>query len=368
MRNQTILLALLASLTASGCQMIECADGTIERDGRCMPAVDPGPSICGPFTELQGDRCVPQFPPTVCEEGAESELDPATGVTICKGGGETPCGFPLTCSKPTGATKQTFCGQLYDFETNIPFAEPGVMTGDPAIPCDPGNPTTGPCGLKLIPYDALAFAANPATALPLAFGTHYLDNCGRFRLKDVETSGVGPFIGLGVDDASGLGPTGVTVTVAVAAPKQANMATANMEHFIVTPATIDKWTGGPPLSGGIYAPIFRKHKLGNGPSAEPQPGVTMTRMGNEIPNNDFYFQAAQTTRTTIDPNATATGANGTALVTNAVAGDGLIYSGKGGITDTAACKWDERAGASLRDIVFVQIFRKLDVFGKTCME
>ena len=146
MRNQVILLSLLASVTASGCNPLECAEGTIERDGRCEPSTTgPVGSMCGPFTELQGDRCVPTFPPTVCEDGAESELDPETGVTTCKGGGLTPCGFPAPCSAPSGATKQTFCGQIYNFETNVPFGDPD---NTPGVPCATGA-TTGPCALQL---------------------------------------------------------------------------------------------------------------------------------------------------------------------------------------------------------------------------
>src|SRR5690242_4609053 len=95
MRNCFILLSLFASV--SGCRPTECPPGTVERDGTCEPpnsAVDPG--VCGEFTELVGDRCVPTFPPTVCEDGTtEAVTDPDTGVTTCRGtGGLLPCGVP----------------------------------------------------------------------------------------------------------------------------------------------------------------------------------------------------------------------------------------------------------------------------------
>lgn len=367
MRNQTILLSILASLTASGCQQLECAEGTIERDGRCEASSGPiGSAMCGPFTSLIGDRCVPDFPPTVCDDPASAELDPETGVTTCKGGGIPPCGTPLGCSKPTGASKQTFCGTLYDFETNVRLGDP---VGTPGAQCDPAAPTaTGPCALTMIAYDALVFAANPQTATPLNVGEVFLDNCGRFRLTEVETNGTGPFIGLGVDDASGLGPTGTTVTAAIAVPKQGMTAANNLEHWIVTPATIGKWQqmGAPPLSGGLYAPIFRAHKAGNpGMATDAQAGVTITRNGNTIPNNDTYFSDTDPlSRAMISTGATATGANGTALVTGAVAADGLVFNGQGGLG--AGCRWDPHAGASLPGIVFIQVFRKLDILGQTC--
>lgn len=41
------------------------------------------------------------------------------------------------------------------------------------------------------------------------------------------------------------------------------------------------------------------------------------------PANDTYFPAAQTTRNTVDTNASSTGPNGTALVINAALADGF---------------------------------------------
>ena len=122
MRTQTLLLGLLASLTASGCTTTECAEGTIERDGKCEPAQSTvGDGMCGEFTHLEGDRCVPDFPPIVCEGGMTEEDPLNPGVKICKGGGDSPdCNVPLTCSTPAGATKQTICGQIYDFEGGTP--------------------------------------------------------------------------------------------------------------------------------------------------------------------------------------------------------------------------------------------------------
>src|SRR5690606_5905206 len=99
MRNQVILLSLLTSLTARGCKALECAEGTVETNGRCEPATqNTEDAICGPFTMLVGDRCVPEFPPTVCEDGStEPEIDPETGVTTCKGTGVVSCASAVAC-------------------------------------------------------------------------------------------------------------------------------------------------------------------------------------------------------------------------------------------------------------------------------
>jgi hypothetical protein len=89
----------------------------------------------------------------------------------------------------------------------------------------------------------------------------------------------------------------------------------------------------------------------------------------EPPANAFYFQAAQTTRHDVDTSATVTGANGTALINDAsLSFSGLPYDGTGGLTDTVNCKWDTKAGQTLPGVVFIQIFRPINVFGKTCTE
>jgi hypothetical protein len=373
MRHQTILLSLFASLTASGCSAVECADGTVERNGACEPS-DMGvdPARCGEFTQLIGDECVPLYPPIVCQSGALEE-DPANpGVQICVGGIETDCSAAITCATPTSSTKQTICGQIYDFETG------GKFQTNPADPkpnkCDPANPAAaGPCALTMVAYDAVAFGMSPGTAPPLTIGSTTIDECGRFRLDNIDVSSVGFFVGIGVDDANmPLGTAGVTVTTAVAVPKQPMTASKNIEAFMTKLSTTQAWTasGGPPLSGGIYAPVFRAHKLPvTAPNTplDPQAGVTVLFDGNTIPNNDFYFQAAQLTRTTIDTAATATGMNGTVLVTGANVGQGVKYGGSGGLG--AGCTWEPHAGASLSNfggIVFVQVFRKLAILGQTC--
>jgi hypothetical protein len=367
MRHHIILLGLLALVSASGCKQIECAEGTIERNGMCEPADNAtNNGICGPFTELQGDRCVPLFPPTECDPATtEADVDPATGVTTCIGTGTGGgCSASLACPTPSGSTKMTICGQIYDFEKAMtPFAATGAM----GVRCDPMNPTTsGPCALQIGAYDAIAFATNPGTAMPLPVSNVYIDDCGRYRVSEIETNGTGPFIGLGFDDAGGpIGnPMGVTVTAAVTTSKQGATATKDLEAFIVKGSTTQTWatSGGPPLTGGIYALVFRQHK--DPAMYEPQSGVTVTKMGNTIPANDYYFQSALLDRTTIDMAATATGMNGTVLVTNASVNDSVSYAGQGGLG--AGCRWELHAGASLAGIVYIQVYRKADIIGQTC--
>ncbi|MGE5185795.1 MAG: hypothetical protein ACM31C_27230 [Acidobacteriota bacterium] len=368
-----ITLTLLAMLLAStSCSSVTCAPGTIEQGGKCQPAtVTTGTAACGSDTMLVGNQCISTV---VCDPDTTMPVvDPSTGMTVCKGTAGGGCGnCPAAASS---SNQQTICGQIYDFETGQPFqASGGTGTRCPATPT-----TSGPCALKILPYDATAFATNPQTATPLAVADTCIDDMGRYYLKDI-TVPSGPFLGLGLDDAdmANMGPTGLTNTVGVALPKAPGAATKNFEHFIVKPSTTASWasSGGPMLSTGYYVPVYRTHCVDSttaGPGCTGDPlanmaGVQFTRNAATEPSNTFYFQAAETTRTTVDTAATSTGANGTALVNNATLMDSLIYSGTGGITDTANCKWETKAGATLPGIVFIQVYRKVNQIGKTCTE
>ncbi|MGN6104929.1 MAG: hypothetical protein ACTHU0_07490 [Kofleriaceae bacterium] len=358
MRRWVFTIAL-APLLHAGCSHVDCGEGTIERNGTCVPADEVvGAAMCGPFTEQVGNVCVPQFPPTVCDDATtEANPDPSTGVITCIGTGGGGCSAPLACTAPA-AGKQTICGQLYDFETGGAFAASGAS----GTRCT-STTTTGPCSLAIRAFDAIAFATNPQTAVPLDVGDVYVDDCGRYRLTDV-TVPSGPFVGLGIDDAdaSRMGPTGTTNTIGIATPKSPGNPTPGIEAFVAPKSTTDKWaaSGGPPISGGIYAMVFRANSTGSANNA----GVTMTRAGSPVPANDYYFLAAQTTRADVDPDATATGANGTALITNASINDSLAYSGTGGLP--ATCRYSTHAGASLPFILFIQVVRPIHATGMTC--
>ena len=359
---QTRPIILVASLLFAGpaCKDVSCGDGTIEKAGACVPANETvGTAQCGPFTMLQGDKCIPQFDPTQCDPATTTpEIDPATGVTTCKGTGGGGCTGAFSCPAPT-AGKQTICGQIYDLLTDQPFQATGAVGNK----CTAGA-TTGPCALGIKAYDALSFAAGPSTATPLAVGQVYIDDCGRYRLVDIDPPG-GPYVGLGFDDADAglIGPAGITNGVGVATLKDVGNATKDFDGFVAAKSTTDMWTnsGGPTLAQGMYINIFRGHHAGH----DEQAGVTFTRSGNPVPNDDFYFHAGDAGRTTIDPAASSTGANGTAIVINAKISDGGVNSGTGGLP--AQCVWDSHPGASLANILFVQVKHPRDNFtGDVC--
>ena len=342
--------ALALALLVSGCKSLECGDGTFEKDGVCVSGATVSNATCGPFTELVAGQCVPQFPPTVCDDQSTSEeLDTTTGVTTCIGSG---VGF--ACEQPA-AGKMTICGQLFDLETQQLFADSTTCT-----PC--GTPTaSGVCSLELRALDAVKFGMNPNDpSAVLTSGPIYLDACGRYKIPDI-TLPTNPFVGIGIDDAAqaAKGPGGTTNAIGMATPAVANLAVKDFETFIAPKATTDAWaaSGGPAIANGMFVAIFRAMRVGT----TNQAGVTILRNGTPIPGDDFYFEAAEATRTTIDPVATSTGANGTALVTNAQL-DG--YIGAGGLP--AECSYEGHAGVSLPFVLFIQIFRPTDASGQTC--
>jgi len=361
MQTRIVVLALLAAPVAS-CKSLDCGEGTTERNGACVPANETvGAAMCGPFTELAGDRCVPMFPPTVCDPATTAADVDNMGVTTCIGTGAGGCSARLACPTPTDG-KQTICGQLYDFETGQPFAEAGA-TG---TACTAGA-ATGPCAVGIKAFDAAALAMNPAGTAPLAIGAVYLDDCGRYKVSEITQPTVQPLIALAVDDAAlPPGPTGITNTVGVATGAAPNTATKDLEAFIVKPSTTAAWAAtGPSLAAGIYAPVYRGHRTGTDLAAGvqftfgPNPSIpTMTDI-----NRDFYFTAAATTRTTLEPNAGVTGVNGTVLVSGANLTE--VYAGKGGGLPTT-CMWDIHPGAAIPYVVFIQIFRPTDAPGMTC--
>lgn len=362
MRTQLLVILLLACSTTSGCVQTECGDGTIERDGVCVTdGADFEKPTCGPFTQLQGDRCVPVNQPTMCDPtSTEANIDPVTGVVTCIGTGTG--GGALACPQPVGTTKLTICGQIYDIETGAKFEAPG----DGCQKCD--TPTTsGPCALTILAFDALQYGMDQTKGnIPIAPTDLHIDTCGRYRVANIETNGTGPFIGLGFTEAGKapqrpLAELTVTATTGVATSKPSTRVVDKFEAWIAKPSTVMGWqsSGGPPLANGIYVALFKKHKLGNGPTDVPQPGATLTKSGNTIPAQDYYFAATQTTVTTIDPAATATGANGIGFLTGTSVTDSLVYAGNGGLGPN--CRWEPHAAANLANIVFFQLFRKADV-------
>lgn len=368
-RMVSLFLVLAAGVVAAapGCTSVECGVGTVERNGACEPSDSSfGSATCGSGTVLIGDRCVTTVE---CDPDTTMQMVGSDGSVVCVGVGENiPCGMPLPCPQPA-AGKQTVCGQLYDIETGSAFE----ATGGTGTRCT-GGETSGPCALRMDAYDASLFATDPM-APTLNVGDKYMDDCGRYKFTDI-TPPAGPFVGLGFDDADPVnkGGPGLTNAVGVALPANPDSATNKFEAWIAKKSTTDKWAqdGGPSVSTGFHVLIFRAHKCDattgqcNGDAQENQPGVQIYKNTLAVPNNDFYFDAADAGHTTIDPAATVTGANGTGLLTGASVTDNLVWTGMGGLSDTTNCKWESHAAASIPNVVSFQIYRPANQVGHTC--
>lgn len=348
--------ALTSLALMPGCRTVDCGEGTVERSGLCVPPEDViNPARCGDFTELVGDVCVPLFPPTVCEDPNSAEYDPTTGVTTCTGG-TSGCDGIFACSQPE-AGKQTICGQIYNFETGERFQGP-EPTG---AACDLNAPTdSGPCALKLRTYSATEFAMNPGGATELEVGSYYLDNCGRYRVSNI-TVPSGPVLAVALDDAApaNAGAAGLTNITGASTTRTANTVVRDLELYVAPSSMTSKWVadGGPNIATtGLFALIFRAGKTG----LANRSGVTVTLRGDPVPDRDFYFVAAETTRTTIDPAATVTGANGTGILNLASANDLTTYSGNAASLPDG-CRWSTHPGVTIPGIMLVQVLRPLDV-------
>ncbi|HEY6036451.1 MAG TPA: hypothetical protein VIV58_19370 [Kofleriaceae bacterium] len=374
MRIASLMILAFATTAAPACKSIDCGTGTIERDGTCAPADETvGAAKCGPFTMIQGDQCVPIFPPAICDPTTTTEDTGSDGVITCKGNGMSGgCSADIACPNPSSG-KQTICGQIYNFADGTPFR--GAATGAACA----GTETSGPCALQIVAYDAVVFAHNstmmpPVATTPQSVGKVVIDDCGRYAVEDISPPG-GPFLALGFDDrGQPLGPSGVTVTTGVAMSSAADTRTQKFEAFVLDQSVIGSWTasGGPPFASGIYAAVYRAHTCDGGTcvgdSFANQSGVSITKALAVHPENDFYFKSTDgQTRQNLDTTA-ATSVNGTGLLINASVDDSLAYSGTGGITDTTNCQWESHAAANVPGLLFIQIYRKTQKPFKTCTE
>lgn len=359
---RVVRAALLLALVSAGqwsCQEVTCAPGTIERQGACEPAdQNVSAATCGPGTVLEGAVCVPQLPPTVCDEASTApDFDPSTGVTTCIGTGGGSCGAPLPCPPPE-AGKMTICGRILELENDSPVVDPAAQ--QQACAGGAGTPT-GPCSLGIRPFDAVAFASNPQGATPLAVAETLMDACGRFRLTNITITNV-TYVGLGLDDRTQPGPAGNTVTTGVAVQAAAGSVVRGLDVFTVKPATIAMWTqtaglAQSILAGGVYVSLFRAGKTGLAGAAD----VVVTRGSMPAPADDYYFAANESTRVAIDRTASKTGKNGAALLVGSALGP---HGGAGGLP--ATCAWEPKVGAAVPGVVLVQSRRPVNAPGQTC--
>lgn len=184
------------------------------------------------------------------------------------------------------AESVTICGRILDVGTNQP------VDGS---------------GLEVLPYDALEFAQNPGG---LMHEERYVDSCGRFRVANVVRPSLG-FVALSVDDIGGADVHG---RAAIVVSPAAGETLSGERLYAIRHGLDGAWTDAAGLDGGSFVERGAILAIFSDPGGDPMPGVTVTENGAAEVANDYYFADADpSTRTTVDPVAAQSGANGSAL-------------------------------------------------------
>jgi hypothetical protein len=339
-------VGICAALACAACANLAPGDGTVERDGECVPAdVSVTPASCGTGTLFsdQEAKCVSILPPTICDPVSTVEEVDEDGVVVCLGTVQEGCTGPLPCPTPDPG-KMSICGQLLDLETGATLEVDGIVNAR----CDVANPSAdGPCSMAIEFYDAIDFVNDPTNAPALPAEELIIDACGRFSAYNVPVPMLG-FVGIGIDDA-GSGDVHELSGVAMEAASGESLRDTNA--YVVRRSTVQSWTStaddpfGAATFGdvGVYVPIFIHE-------GERVPGVRVTRGGSAFPNDTYYFSDPDDTILTVDLAQDSTGANGAGLLVNSPS----IGLHSGTDSEPAGCVWPDNQAATIAGVVFVQ--------------
>jgi len=359
------VVSLPLTLGTTGCTTLECGEGTSEVDGVC--AVDDAttidtPSNCGQDTSYDpvSMTCVPDFPPTECDQSTSVAVpDPVTGVITCVGIGGGGCDGTFLCQSPVEG-KVSVCGQLYNVADNTYLRDSsadGTLCADKTDP-DPD----GPCSTVMSFYDAVEFATSPDTAVPLAAGRIQIDDCGRFRGESIDFPTQAPFVGISLDNNTGSTQWARTGNAVEVSP---NLLETGTRSYAVSLATIDDWTtsandaalGGQTFwERGVYIPLF----MGGEPELDADDpgnnvhkriaGATITSAGSPAATRDWYFSDADPNNvTTVDSGLGVTGVNGAGLMIDSTL---VMHSGSG--AEPAGCRWPSNLADAIPTVAFIQ--------------
>ncbi len=351
MSTRTIILsatfAAASAVAATGCDQ-RCGEGTIDRDGVCVPAdVNPDEANCGLNTKIGDDgKCVPVYDPTICDDPT---TDPDTttipGVTICVGTGVAGCDSALACP-PADAGKISVCGRLYDTQTSEQIR---ALTPTFAE-CGNGGAEDGPCSLGIAFFDAVAFAQNPTGTAPLPPQNFYMDDCGRFTAQNIMSPQFG-FVGVAVDD-NPLVSDGVDYELTgVAEESGSGLVIPGVRAYATRQSTTDDWSadvGIDLVTEGVFMAIHTW-------AGAPVEGVRIidTNRPGTTANYDYYFNDVDPSlRAEADPdgpnNDNRTGPNGVSLLLYSALS---VHTSEGGLP--ATCEWPEAQAVSIENAVFV---------------
>jgi len=239
----------------------------------------------------------------------------------------------------------TLCGLLSDAGTNLPIAAAAATGGTcTAVTAE------GPCSLRLQFFDALEFFANPAGATPIVPAELTVDDCGRYRARNLVPPGLG-FLAVAVDDApSATDRYRLTVVTTANTPATQSALSA----WGTTIASDNAWSASAGLVGptfadrGVLALVFRYQGL-------PRAGVTALRNGTSFPADDYYFSDAGAARSVVDGAFTFTGSNGTALFLNSA----IVNHGGAG-SEPEGCTWPSVLTGSTPGAVSFQLMSAMN--------
>ena len=348
------LAALICTVSLYGCvDGLLCDQGTIEIDGLCRVDIVVDDPRCGFGTHLADLMCVPDLPPTVCDEGTTEAVVDLNGVTVCIGTGEgLGCESDITCPSPEGG-KVSVCGRILDTETRLPIQK---QTG--SARCGSAE-ADGPCSLRIRFVDALAFVGNPMTP-PLSTEAIIIDECGRFSGKNV-TLPFNKAIGVAVDEIDG----DTRALTGVAFFGTSGMQHTDVNAYSTLRTTDQKWTdtGNPPFAPQTFAEhgVFVAMFVHDG---QPVQGVRVTSGGTVLAGKDYYFADQDSRLTTVDASLDSTGPNGAALLVDSSLGE---HSGTGG--EIGSCSWASALATSqIPGVVFVADRELVDSLGDPCTE
>lgn len=247
------------------------------------------------------------------------------------------CATPLPCTLPR-VGRLTVCGAIADLETDAP-----IVSAGPAAAC--GASDGGPCALRVRFFDALEYAQGATTAVPKEPSALLVDTCGRFRATDVTEMSFG-FAAVEVADPEGASAAHVPTIIAIANADAQGGATHLA--YATRLATAARWTTAagettPLAQTGVLAMVFRYR-------GAPVAGVRPRNSSTTDIIDARYFADAGPARTTIAIGATATGPNGTTLVTGA----GPTPAGYDAVgAEPVACVWRQGLAARIPGAVMV---------------
>jgi hypothetical protein len=194
-------------------------------------------------------------------------------------------------------------------------------------------------------YDALDYASNPTTAMPLAPGSLTIEIDGDYTATDIPRPALG-FVAIVADDDPNAGTT-IYAPTALALPVSAGITYNGTTAWVLRNATDTSWTQAAGLGSSFVtqgAVLACYDYFG-----APAPGVRITEGGNVEAANDFYFSDMnQLERINVAPAQNQTGADGCGLK---LSSDLVQHSGQGG--EPSGCWWESELARSTPGALWV---------------